>query len=149
MTNVVGVQAMTVAPVSRAFTGIVLSSCRPVSGQECFGPAVAASRVESVSGAVIPAAAASLGLVALGGALVAQHGYADGAQLRRAWEQARPVERQEQVQEQEQAQIQGQAQNDLVQADGDGNDGTFSSIDSTNGTKPMTPWDFRTSSPPG
>ena len=142
MTAVFGVQTMTVAPVSRAHTGIALSSYRPVSGQECFGSAVVVSPVESVSGACLPAAVASLGLVALGAAdadaLLGLCGYAGGEHLRRGPEQAWLIER--------------QGRNQVLEAQ-DGNDGTFSAtesmIDSTNGSKPMNPWDFRTSSPPG
>ena len=76
-TNVVidGVQAMTPAPVFRASEGYAAASCS-VSGQECFGSAVAVQLVESVSGTGLAGAAGVLGLLALGEGLLARDGYA-------------------------------------------------------------------------
>ncbi|GAA2003841.1 hypothetical protein [Catenulispora subtropica] len=138
-TVVYGVQANSPAPLFRVIGGAVVSSCRPVSGQECFGFSGSVSRVESVSGAIVAGAAQALGL----------RGYV-GEQVRQS-ERAhvRPV------QGEAPAQLVrgGRREVLLAQVDGDGNgNGSFNGSDSdngTNGTKPMTPWGYRTSSPPG
>jgi hypothetical protein len=153
---VVDVQALTPAPVFRALSGSA-AACRPVSGQECSGFAAPASQVESVSGAVLARAAGLLGLVALGEGLLARHGYA----AQRGQERPRPVSLQVLVRSQErflgaeQVRIDGGGVSGGT-GTGTGNtngsngiNGTTSSSKGDNGTEPMSPWDFRTSSPPG
>jgi hypothetical protein len=155
MTDVVvdDVQAMSPAPVFRALQGAA-AACRLVSGQECFGPATAvrqAQSVQSVSGAVLAGAAGFLGLVALGEGLLERHGYVGLL----GQERPRPV-----FSEPVQAQLSGRDQageqgDEQAQSDGSGIAGDSYASDGNdsnkrdNGSKPMTPWGFRTSSPPG
>lgn len=122
---VVRVQAMNPAPVTRASAEFA-SACRPVSGQECFGSAATVWQVESVSGTGLAGAAGFLGLVALGEGLLERHGYVG------LLGQERP---------QPGSGSTGDG-NDISQRDDDSSKGD-------NGSKPMNPWDFRTSSPPG
>jgi len=136
---VVRVQAMSPAPVFRASEEFA-SACRPVSGQECFGSAAADWRVESVSGAGLPGAAGFLGLVALGEGLLERHGYAGLLGQERPRSVFQPVP----------APLTGLGL--PITGSGISERGVYSDNDSSkgdNGTKPMTPWDFRTSSPPG
>ena len=136
MTDVVvdDVQAMSPAPVFRALQGSA-AACRLVSGQERFGSAAAVPQVQSVqsvqsvSGAVLAGAAGFLGLVALGEGLLERHGYVGLL----GQERPRPV-------------IAGGGSS-ASGSDGDDSDGNDSDK-RDNGTKPMTPWGFRTSSPP-
>jgi hypothetical protein len=141
MTNVAvdGVQAMIPAPVFRAFGGFA-AACRPVSGQECSGSAAIAWRVESVSGAVVTGAAGRLGLVASGDGLLARHGYAAQLGQERPRPVFRPVGSQDRIQGDEQAWTHGSGISENT-------DGSSNKRD--NGSKPMSPRDFRTSSPPG
>jgi hypothetical protein len=136
ITIVGGVPAPSAAPLFRVADGTALSSCRPVAGQECLGFGTAASRVESGSGANAAGAAPARNL----------GGYAGSAE--------QPVltglvhgRRPEQVQQVQQA-ADGRREVVLAQVDGSdtGTNGTTRSITST---KPMNPWDLRTSSPPG
>ena len=120
------VQAMSPAPVFRAFEAV--SAFRLVSGQECSGSAAAAWQMESVSGVGLAGAADLLGLIALGEGLLA-HGYA-GEQ---------PLDGGSSVSEQD-GDNNSSKRDDSSKRDGDKGD---------NGTKPVNPWDFRTSSPPG
>jgi hypothetical protein len=123
----VHVQATNPALVLRASEDFAVA-CPVVFGQECFGSAAAVWQVESVSGVGLAGAAASLGLVALGEAavLLEQHGYVGRLG-------------------QERPQIDGRPQND-----GSGtSERDYDSSKGDNGSKPMTLWDFRTSSPPG
>jgi len=132
-----GVQAMTPAPVFRASENTA-AACRSVSGQECFGVGATAQWVESVSGTGLAGAAGVLGLVTLGEGLLARHGYATEL----GQERPRPV-----------TQRTGQpvlAQPDGVSTSGiSTDDGNDDNSKGDNGSKPMSPWDFRTSSPPG
>ena len=145
----VRVQAMSPAPVLRASAEFA-SACRPVSGQECFGSAAAAWQVESVSGAGLAGAAGVLGLVALGEGLLERHGYAGLLGLL-GQERPRPVF------QPVPAPLTGRVLGDEQRPGSGTGSGTGIGIsehddDSSkgdNGTKPMTPWDFRTSSPPG
>jgi hypothetical protein len=143
MTNVAvdDVQAMTPAPVFRAHAGFA-AACRPVSGQECFGSA-AASVVESVSGAVVAGAAGLLGLLALGEGLLARHGYANELGQERPRPVSQPVLTDERVW------IDGRGVPGGISGIDSSTDSTDGSSKGDNGGKPMTPWDFRTSSPPG
>jgi hypothetical protein len=127
-----GVQALTPAPVFRASDDFA-SACRLVSGQECFGSAAAVWQAESVSGAVVAGAAGVLGLVALGEGLLARHGYVGQA----GQERPRPV-------------FQPVLDGELAPNGGSGiSERDYDSSKGDNGTKPMNPWDFRTSAPPG
>lgn len=134
---VVRVEAITPAPVLRASVEFV-SACRAVSGQECFGSGAAAWQVESVSGTGLAGATALLGLVALGEGLLERHGYVGQLGQERPQQTSQP----------------GGAGNSAgggiaesgIYSD---NDGSTDSSKGDNGSKPMTPWDFRTSSPPG
>lgn len=145
------VQAMFPAPVFRALETSA-SVCRLVAGQECFGSAAAAWQVDSVSGTGLAGAADLLGLLALGEGLSARHGYAGELGQERPRPVIQPVP----------APLTGRIQGAGQPLDGsgvsgrdgdnsskrDGNKGDGSKGD--NGTKPVTtPWDFRTSSPPG
>lgn len=129
MTTVVyGVQANSPAPLFRVVGGSVVASCRPVAGlveQACSGFA-SGSQVESVAGAAPAGAAQALGL----------RGYAG---LARLVQQARTDRRQVLL-----AQVDGE-HDGIFSDNGSDNDGT----DGSNGSKPMTPWGYRTSSPPG
>ncbi|WP_194922468.1 hypothetical protein [Catenulispora pinisilvae] len=138
MTDVVveGVQAVIPAPIFRG-SGSSASAHRLVSGQECFGSAFAASQVESVSGTGLAGAAGFLGLIALGAGLLERHGYV-GSQ---GQERPRPVTQPVLAQ----AQLSGGSDRDDDGNDSSGDD----SSKGDNGSKPMTPWDFRTSGPPG
>ena len=145
---VVRVQAMSPAPVFRASEEFA-SACRPVSGQECFGSAAAAWQVGSVSGAGLAGAAGFLGLIALGEGLLERHGYVGLLGQERPRPVFQPVP----------APLTGRGlvglgdeQPGSGSSNGNGNgisDGDIDSSKGDNGTKPMTPWDFRTSSPPG
>jgi hypothetical protein len=145
MTDVVvdGRVAMTPAPVFRASDDFA-AACRLVRGQECFASAAAAWQVESVSGAGLAGAAGFLGLLALGEGLLERHGYV--GQL--GQERSRPVFQPAPAPLTGRIQGDGQPQNG-----GNGSDsGIYSDNDGSkrdNGSKPMTPWDFRTCSPPG
>lgn len=117
-----GVQAKSPAPLFRVIGGAAVSSSRPVTGLECSGFGGSVSPVEYVSGAMVTGAA--------------------HVQLVRV----------------EQREL-------LLARIGGGDDGTFSfngsdsdsdagntggtSTSNTDGAKPMTPWGYRTSSPPG
>lgn len=137
------VQTMNPAPVFRAPE--FASACRLVSGQECFGSAAAAWQVESVSGAGLAGAARFLGLVALGEGLLERHGYVGQLGQERPRPAFPPVP----------APLTGRVQGDPQALNGSGIDGSgiserdYDSSKGDNGSKPMTPWDFRTSSPPG
>jgi hypothetical protein len=138
------VQAMFPAPVFRA-PEISASACRLVSGQECFGSASAAWQVDSVSGVGVAGAADLLGLVALGEGLLA-HGYAGEL----GQERPRPVI----VSAPVTGRIQGAGQpldggRGVSERDGDNDSSKRDGNKGDNGTKPVNPWDFRTSSPPG
>lgn len=140
------VQAMFPAPVFRA-SEISASACRLVSGQECSGSAAAAWRVDSVSGVGLAGAADLLGLVALGEGLLA-HGYAGEL----GQERPRPVTMP--VLAPQTGRIQGAGQpldggRSVSERDGDNGSSKRDGNKGDNGTKPVTPWDFRTSSPPG
>jgi hypothetical protein len=151
---VVRVQAMNPAPVFRASAEFA-SACRPVSGQECFGSAAAAWQVESASGAVLAGAAGFLGLIALGEGLLERHGYVGLL----GQERPRPVFQPVPVSLTELGLNLGLGLGDEQPGNGSGisERGVYSDNDSSdndsskgdNGTKPMTLWDFRTSSPPG
>jgi hypothetical protein len=132
---VVRVEAMSPALVIRASVEFA-SACRPVSGQECFGSAATAWQVESASGAGLAGAAGFLGLVALDEGLLERHGYVGLL----GQERSRPVQPGTGVSE---PGISGDSNNGSD--NGSDNDGSKGA----NGTKPMNPWDFRTSSPPG
>ena len=133
--------AMTPAPVFRALE-VFAADRRLVSGQECFGSAAAAWQVESVSGTGLAGAAGFLGLVALGEGLLEWHGYVgQGGQ-----ERPRPVFQQVLVPATGRILADEQAPNGgsgISERDYD------DSSKGDNGGKPMTPWDFRTSGPPG
>lgn len=140
------VQANSPAPLFRVVGGAVVSSYRPVTGQQCCGFGGAVTQVDSVSGQEPAGAAAVLGLRAYG-----------------------PV----QVQQTEQVQLVQQAERARLRLVGDAQpgaeallarvhrfDGTTTgtatgmsssngSENGSNGSKPMTPWGYRTSSPPG
>jgi hypothetical protein len=134
----VHVQGMTPAPVFRASEDFA-AACRLVSGQECFGSAAAVWQVESVSGAGLAGAAAFLGLVALGEGLLEQHGYVGQRG------QERPALGSGLGSGPELGLVDPRPQNDgsgISERDDDSSKGD-------NGSKPMTPWDFRTCSPPG
>jgi hypothetical protein len=160
---VVRVQAMNPAPVFRASAEFA-SACRPVSGQECFGSAAAAWQVESASGAVLAGAAGFLGLIALGEGLLERHGYVGllGQERPRPVFQPVPASLTELGLElglnlglglgDEQPGNGSGISERGVYSDNDSSDNDSSDNDSSkgdNGTKPMTLWDFRTSSPPG
>ncbi|WP_194906877.1 hypothetical protein [Catenulispora rubra] len=149
MTDVVvdDVQAMTPAPVYRAFEEFA-AACRLVSGQECFGSAAAVWQVESVSGTGLAGAAGFLGLIALGEGLLERHGYVGQLGQERPRPVFQPVP----------APLTGRVLGDLQAPNGSGVDGSgiserdYDGNDSSkgdNGSKPVSPWDFRTSSPPG
>lgn len=148
----VRVQETTPAQVFRASEDFA-AACRLVSGQECFGSAAAVWQVESVSGAGLAGAAATLGLIALGAGLLERHGYvrqqgqealvpATGLGLDRnlglGWNLGR-------------GRNSGLGLGDeRPQNDGSGiSERDYDSSKGDNGSKPMTLWDFRTSSPPG
>ncbi|ACU76620.1 hypothetical protein Caci_7796 [Catenulispora acidiphila DSM 44928] len=135
--------AMTPAPVYRALEAFA-ADCRRVSGQECFGSAAAAWQVESVSGTGLAGAAGFLGLVALGEGLLERHGYVGqlGQERPRPVFQLVPAPGTGRILADEQAPIDGSG---TSERDDDSND----SSKGDNGSKPMTPWDFRTSGPPG
>lgn len=138
-------QTMFPVPVFRALETSA-SACRLVSGQECFGSAPAAWQVDSVSGAGLAGAQDLLGLVALGEGLLARHGYAGEL----GQERPRPVI--QPVPAPLTGRIQGAGQpldgSGVSERDGD-DDSKRDGGKGGNGTKPVTPWDFRTSSPPG
>jgi len=146
MTDVVvdDVQAMTPAPVYRAFEEFA-AACRLVSGQECFGSAAAVWQVESVSGTGLAGAARLLGLLALGEGLLERHGYV--GQL--GQERPRPVFQQVLVPATGRITADEQAPNDGSGISERDYDSSNASSRGDNGSKPMTPWDFRTSGPPG
>ena len=149
MTDVVvdDVQAMTPAPVYRAFEEFA-AACRLVSGQECFGSAAAGWQVESVSGTGLAGAAGFLGLVALGEGLLERHGYVGqlGQERPRPAFQPVPAPLTGRVLQDPQAPNGGGIDGSgISERDNDGND----SSKGDNGSKPMSPRDFRTSSPPG
>ena len=144
---VVRVQAMTPAPVFRASGEFASPVCRLASGQECSGSAAAAWQVESVSGAGLAGAAGFLGLVALGEGLLERYGYAG----RRGQERPRPVIQPVPASLAGTVLVLGDEQAPTG-GDGISERGIHSDNDSSkggNGSKPMTPWDFRTSGPPG
>jgi hypothetical protein len=150
---VVRVQAINPVPVFRASTEFA-SACRLGSGQECFGPATAAWQVESVSGTGLAGAAGFLGLVALGEGLLERHGYASqlGQERPRSVVQPVPASLTGRVLglggEQEPGTGNGTGVSERgIYSDNDSSDNDSSKGD--NGSKPMNPWDFRTSSPPG
>jgi hypothetical protein len=150
MTDVVvdDMQAMTPAPVFRAFEEFA-AACRLVSGQESSGSAAAVWQVESVSGTGLAGAARFLGLVALGEGLLERHGYV--GQL--GQERPRPVFQSALAPLTGRIQDDQQAPNDGSGIDGSGTsehdyDGNDSSK-GDDGSKPVRPWDFRSSSPPG
>lgn len=142
-TVVYGVQANSPAPLFGVVGGAVVSSYRPVTGQQCCGFGGAVSQVNSVSGVELAGAAAVLGLRAYGPA------------------QAERVQQTEQVQlvqqsERAQLRLAEDPQPGALLAQVHLFDGTTTGISSdngsengTNGSKPMTPWGYRTSSPPG
>jgi len=136
--------ALTPAPVSRA-SEVFAADCRLVSGQECFGSAAAAWQVESVSGTGLAGAAGFLGLVALGEGLLERHGYV--GQL--GQERPRPVFQQVLVPATGRITADEQAPNDGSGISERDYDSSNASSRGDNGSKPMTPWDFRTSGPPG
>lgn len=141
---VVRVQAISPAPVFRASEEFA-SACRAVSGQECFGSTSATWQVESASGAGLAGAAGFLGLVALGEGLLERHGYAGLLGQERPRPVFQPVP----------APLTGLGLPNTgsgISERGISERGVYSDNDSSkgdNGSKPMTPWDFRTSSPPG
>ena len=132
--------AMTPAPVYRA-SEVFASEGRLVSGQECFGSVAAAWQVESVSGTGLAGAAGFLGLLALGEGLLERHGYVGQLGQERPRPVFQPVL----------APATGRILADgLAPNDGSGiSKRDYDSSKGDNGTKPMTPWDFRSSSPPG
>jgi hypothetical protein len=139
--------AMTPAPVYRALE-VLAADCRRVSGQECSGSAAAAWQVESVSGTGVAGAAGFLGLVALGEGLLEQHGYV--GQL--GQERSRPVFQQVPAPVTGRILADEQAPNDgsgISEHDSNDDSSNDDSSKGDNGGKPMTPWDFRTSGPPG
>ncbi|NUR30536.1 MAG: hypothetical protein HOV83_32565 [Catenulispora sp.] len=138
-----GVQAYNPAPLFRVVGGAVVSSYRPVTGQQCCGFGGAVSQVDSVSGLELAGAAAVLGLRAYGPAQA---------------ERVRRTEQVQLVQQAERAQLwpAGDPQPGALLAQVHLSDGTTTGIsgdngseNGTNGSKPMTPWGYRTSSPPG
>lgn len=135
MTTVVyGVQANSPAPLFRV-GGSVVASCRPVAGLlgQASGFAASGSQVQSVAGVAPAGAAQALGL----------RGYAGLVRLAeqavRLVEQARTDRRQVLL-----AQIDGE-HDGIFSSNGSDNGNT----DGSSGSKPMTPWGYRTSSPPG
>jgi len=151
MTDVVvdDVQAMTPAPVYRAFEEFA-AACRLVSGQECFGSAAAVWQVESVSGTGLAGAARFLGLIALGEGLLERHGYVGqlGQERPRPVFLSAPAPLTGRVQGDPQTPNTGGVDGSgISERDYDG--GNDSSSKGDNGSKPVSPWDFRTSSPPG
>ena len=139
-----GRSVLTPAPVFRASEEFA-AVCRPVRGQECSGSAAAAWQVESVYGAGLAGAARVLGLVVLGEGLLERHGYVGllGQERPRPVFQPAPAPLTGRVQGDGQPRTGGDGSTDSgINSDNDGSK-------SANGTKPMTPWDFRTCSPPG
>jgi hypothetical protein len=144
ITIICGLPAPSAAPLFRVagvVGGTALSSYRPVAGQECFGFRTAASQVASVSGANVAGAAPVLNLRGYAGSIER----AGLTGLTGLTHERRP----EQVQQVQRVADGGRGVL-LARADGSG-----SSTDGRNGTtsitstKPMYPWDLRTSSPPG
>lgn len=142
-----GRSVLTPAPVFRASEEFA-AACRLVRGQECSGSAAAAWQVESVSGAGLAGAARVLGLVVLGEGLLERHGYVGllGQERPRPVFQPAPAPLTGRVQGDGQPRTGGEGTFDSgIYSDND----SSKSSKSANGTKPMTPWDFRTCSPPG
>jgi hypothetical protein len=148
MTGVVvnGVQAMTPAPVFRA-SETSAPACRLVVGQECS--AAAAWQLDSVSGVGLAGAADLLGLVVLGEALLRRHGYVGELGQERpsaVFQQQAPALMTDRIQDAGQPEggtrSISERDDDSTKRDGNGDEGA-------SGSKPVSPWDFRTSSPPG
>jgi hypothetical protein len=139
MTTVVtGVQANSPAPLFRVVGGAVVSSCRPVirlAGREYSGFSAAVSGLHGYAGqdqverSLVEQSQVELGQVQQ---LQAEQGHALLAQGGRR--------------EVLLAQTGGFNGNDGIFSDNDGSNG---STDGSTGSKPMSPWGYRTSSPPG
>ncbi|GAA2032611.1 hypothetical protein GCM10009839_36010 [Catenulispora yoronensis] len=132
------------APLFRVVGGAVVPSYRPVSGQECSGFGDVVLPVVSVSGVLVTGAAQALSLRGIAGAVAG----APGAVLTAE----RPVRPGLAARGLAARGLAEQRAALLAQVDGDEHGTTSftdSSSDQNNGSKPMTPWGYRSSSPPG
>jgi hypothetical protein len=143
ITVVYGVQANSPAPLFRAVGGTAVSSSRPVSEQLCLGFGGAVAQVESVSGQILAGATAVLGLHAYG---VEQVLRAESAER---IEQAGPAQLLPAQRGRREVLL---ARTHRFAGGSNGissSNGSNGSDNGTTGSKPMTPWGYRSSSPPG
>jgi hypothetical protein len=146
ITVVYGVQANSPAPLFRVVGGTAVSSCRPVSGQLCLGFGGTVAQVESVSGQILAGAAAVLGLHAYG---VEQVLRTESAEQAERIQQAGPAQLLP-VQRGRREVLLARTHRFAGGSNGiSSSNGSNGSDNGTTGSKPMTPWGYRSSSPPG